>query len=126
MNRGCGRAVPVRELAAGLLSGGWQDQVQRSVRMASLGNQRSMPTEDSRLPERERLEGRYTNYFKVGHNAFEFVLEFAQSYSEPPEEQAHTRIITSPVYAKELLAVLQRAISDYERVFGSIPGGHSK
>jgi hypothetical protein len=81
-----------------------------------------MPTEDYRPSEWKRAEGRYANYFKVGHNAFEFVLEFTQSYSDPPEERAHTRIITSPAYAKELLAVLQHAIAEYERAFGSIPG----
>jgi hypothetical protein len=80
-----------------------------------------MPTEETRPPESGRVEGRYANYFKVGHNAFEFVLEFAQSYSDPPEEKAHTRIVTSPVYAKELLAVLQQAIAEYERAFGPIP-----
>ena len=29
-----------------------------------------------------KLEGRYSNYFKVGHNAFEFVIDFSQFYTE--------------------------------------------
>ena len=28
----------------------------------------------------DKLEGRYANYFKVGHNEFEFVMEFGQFY----------------------------------------------
>lgn len=32
-------------------------------------NHKREPARDS-----EKLEGRYANYFKVGHNAFEFVL----------------------------------------------------
>jgi hypothetical protein len=81
-----------------------------------------MPAADDRPSEVKRVEGRYANYFMVGYNSVEFVFEFVQSYSDPPEETAHTRIITSPAYAKELLAVLQHAIADYEREFGSIPG----
>jgi len=32
--------------------------------------------------ETSKIEGRYANYFKVGHNAFEFVLDFGQYYPE--------------------------------------------
>ena len=47
----------------------------------------------------KKPEGRYANYFKIGHNAFEFVLDFGQLYPENGQEQIHTRIITSPIYA---------------------------
>lgn len=67
-------------------------------------------------------EGRYANYFEVGHNAFEFLMDFGQCYSEAPEAGLHTRIVTSPVYAKALLGVLQRAVSQYEQHHGRIPG----
>jgi hypothetical protein len=67
------------------------------------------------------VEGKYANYFKVGHNAFEFIVEFAQLYSELALEKVHTRIVTSPAYAKELLKVLQEAVDAYEGVFGTIP-----
>ena len=66
------------------------------------------------------IQGRYANYFRVGHNAFEFIADFGQSFSEDMPEQVHTRIITSPVYAKELLRVLQDAVEKYERTFGEI------
>lgn len=69
----------------------------------------------------ETGEGRYANYFKVGHNAFEFVVDFAQLYGEPPMEKVHTRIVTGPAYAKRLLEVLKRAVDEYERAFGVIP-----
>lgn len=29
-------------------------------------------------PDRGELEGRYANTFKVGHNAFEFLVDFGQ------------------------------------------------
>ena len=67
-----------------------------------------------------KLEGRYANSFKVGHNAFEFVLEFSQFYPQGGEVQLHTRIITSPVYAKALLKTLQESIERYEETFGAV------
>jgi len=69
-----------------------------------------------------KLEGRYANYFKVGHNAFEFVLDAGQFYPEGEEAQLHTRIVTSPVYAKALLKILQGAVNRYEQVLGNIAG----
>jgi hypothetical protein len=68
-----------------------------------------------------RLEGRYANYFKVGHNAFEFVLDLGQYYPENETEYFHTRIITGPIYAKSLLNILRESILEYERTYGSIP-----
>ena len=80
-----------------------------------------MPPESNIPPETDGAEGKYANYFKVGHNAFEFILEFSQLYSEPSTDKVHTRIVTSPPYARELLGVLQDAVDAYERTFGAIP-----
>jgi hypothetical protein len=71
-------------------------------------------------PDGRRLEGRYANYFKVGHNAFEFVVDFGQFYPESREAQLHTRIITSPIYVKSLSELLQESIKQYEQAFGAI------
>jgi len=67
-----------------------------------------------------QLEGRYANYFKVGHNAFEFLFDFGQLYSETETAQWHTRIITNPSYAKALLETLQESIALFEQSFGEI------
>jgi hypothetical protein len=76
----------------------------------------------SRASNREKnvIEGRYSNFFKIGHNAFEFVLEFGQRYAEAEETRLHTRVITSPSYAKELLRTMMDSIKRYESVFGEI------
>ena len=68
-----------------------------------------------------KLEGRYANYFKVGHNAFEFVLDAGQLYDDGETAQPHTRIISSPIYAKALLETLRESIERYEQTFGVIP-----
>jgi uncharacterized protein DUF3467 len=76
-------------------------------------------TED--LLDRGLLEGRYANYFKVGHNALEFLLDFGQFYIETETPHVHTRIITNPCYAKALLETLREAIAQYEQAFWEIP-----
>jgi hypothetical protein len=66
-------------------------------------------------------EGRYANYFKVGHNAFEFLFDFGQFYPENGEARFHTRIITAPIYAKAVLTILGESVARYEQTFGAIP-----
>ena len=73
-----------------------------------------------------KLEGKYANYFKVGHNAFEFVIDFSQFYPESEEVEVCARIITPPVYAKTLLETLRGAIEYYEQTFGVIPSEDDK
>jgi len=72
-------------------------------------------------PGNEPLEGRYANYVRVGHNAFEFLLDFGQFYSEG-RELMHTRIVTSPTYAKVFLDTIRDSIAQYEAAFGPIEG----
>jgi len=66
------------------------------------------------------LEAKYVNYLEVGHNSFEFRLDFGQDLEGETEPRLHSRLITNPVYAKNFLEVLQVAINAYERSFGRI------
>jgi hypothetical protein len=68
----------------------------------------------------ESLEGRYANLFRVGFNAVEFVIEFGQFFPNAPE-QFSMRVITSPVYVREFVRVLEGSVADFEREFGAIP-----
>ena len=78
-----------------------------------------MREESNKCQESNLLEGKYVNYFKVGHNAFEFIIDFGQSYEENPDPRMHTRIVTSPAYAKAFLETLHESIVRYERIFAS-------
>jgi hypothetical protein len=71
----------------------------------------------------EDAEGRYANYFKAGHNAFEVILEFAQFYEGDAQPRVHTRIVTSPAYAKTFLEVLRDSLEKYQNVYGPIASG---
>ncbi len=66
-------------------------------------------------------KGAYANYLQVGQNAFEFVFDFGQLYLEDQEAGFHTRIITTPAYAKAFFRVLSDCIERYEQDFGIIP-----
>lgn len=79
----------------------------------------SQEGEDPRRPD--PLEGRYANSFQIGHNAFEFLLDFGQVSPDCEEARFHTRIITGPVYAKALSELLRESIERYEHTFGAIP-----
>ncbi len=81
---------------------------------------------DNDLQESAELEGRYANSFKVGQNAFEFIIDFGQSHVEGKREIFHTRIVSSPFYANIQLKTLQESIRRYEKVFGTIPEGDEK
>ncbi len=70
-------------------------------------------------------EGRYGNYFNVGYNQFEFLLAFGQSYAGGEKETLHTRIVTTPSYAKAFAELLQGAVAEYERKYGPIPAHDS-
>lgn len=72
--------------------------------------------------ENSQPNGRYANDFTVGHNAFEFLFDFSQTFDDRTALH-HTTIITTPAYAKNLLGLLQKSIDQYEDVFGTIPDG---
>ena len=64
-------------------------------------------------------KGLYANYFEVGHTALEVVLDFGQRYEGKDATPCHTRIVTSPLYAEELLRTLTDALSEYRERFGA-------
>jgi hypothetical protein len=67
------------------------------------------------------IGGDYANYIVIGHNAFEFVLNFGQLYEDNGAPRIHTRIVTAPVYAKAMLKTLSSAVSQFEASYGRLP-----
>lgn len=105
------RLMTIRKRAPDFEGGGTLDQ-----KIVMSGKSRDV--QDSGQPN-----GRYANYFTVGHNAFEFLFDFGQIHTQGRQAPLHTRIITTPVYAKTFLALLQESIDQYEQLFGTIPDG---
>lgn len=79
-----------------------------------------MDAESSERQGDEEPAARYANYFEIGNNAAEFILDFGQAYSSSEERQMHTRIVTSPAYAKALLRLLEKSVERHERAYGNI------
>jgi hypothetical protein len=66
-------------------------------------------------------ESRYANYFRVGNNNFEFVIDFGEFRSGDAEPVWHWRAVVPPVFAKQLLLVLSSRIHNFERDYEPIP-----
>ena len=62
----------------------------------------------------------YANYFEVGHNAFEFLIDFGQFQPETGTVAMHSRMVTGPVHAKLLAQLLTEAIARFEVAHGEI------
>jgi hypothetical protein len=69
-------------------------------------------------------EGRelYANYFRVGYNSAEFLLDFGRHF-EGGKERIYQRIITGPLHARELSKLLAESLQSYEAKFGTIRDG---
>lgn len=65
-------------------------------------------------------EARYANFFEVGHNAYEFLIEFGQYQPKAENVQVQSRIVTGPVFAKLLLSILTKAVAQFEEEHGTI------
>jgi len=66
----------------------------------------------------------YVNYFEVGHNPFEFLLDLGQFHPGAIESEGrvsiHTRIALAPPYAKMFSDLLTRAVQEHESEHGAI------
>ena len=63
----------------------------------------------------------YANYFEVGHNAFEFLLDVGQVEPQSGDVRFTNRVAISPVHAKLLSAMLSAAVAQFEATHHPIP-----
>jgi hypothetical protein len=75
-------------------------------------------------PDVDGPTSQYANGLQIGHNAFEFVFAFVQQYGAA-STRTHTRIVTSPAYAKLFLRTLTSSIAQYEAEFGAIAAAYT-
>ena len=73
--------------------------------------------EHSVQPEDSDPEARYSNLFRIGYNAYDFILDFGQCHP-PGKEHMHTRIVISPATARNLSDLLQESLDEREQKFG--------
>jgi len=66
----------------------------------------------------------YVNYFEVGHNAFEFLIDFGQIDPQTGDINLNNRIALGPTHAKILSRLMSGAVSQFETQFGPIQDVH--
>jgi Protein of unknown function (DUF3467) len=69
-----------------------------------------------RQSARHVSEGRYANFFQIGHNASEFLIEFGQQ--DAGECVFHTRIYVCADQARILADLMTSTLEQHERIFG--------
>lgn len=70
-------------------------------------------------PDNGGLRQTYSNFFKVGYNAAEFLLDFGRQF-EDTDPEFFERIIMNPAQAKALWQLFDQSIRGYEQRFGII------
>lgn len=73
------------------------------------------------LQESRPPHGQYVNYFEVGYNAFEFLLDFGRSIPGRENTECQTRLVLSPITLKALSTTILTSMKEYQRQFGPIP-----
>jgi len=74
------------------------------------------------LPDQLAL-GVYANFASIVHNFTEFILDFGRVVPGRDEVQVVSRVVMTPVHAKQLLRALTENVAIYERNFGEIAQG---
>ena len=69
----------------------------------------------------EVAKGRFANYAQIGHQAEQFVIDFA--WVQNDIGWLLSRIILTPAHARRLATALAENIAKYEARFGPIPSG---
>ncbi|RKZ28455.1 DUF3467 domain-containing protein [bacterium] len=77
------------------------------------------------LPD-EIAEGIYANIVLIAHSPSEFVLDFARMVPGVSKAKVQTRVIMTPLNAKNLMLALKNNIDKYEEQFGEISAAGGK
>ena len=77
-----------------------------------------MDIDEAEIDRSGIVDGRYANYFEVGHNAYEFLLDFGQA-AAGEAVRMQVRVITSPEGARRLSELLGEALEEYRESFGA-------
>jgi len=64
--------------------------------------------------------GVYVNFANIIHNPAEFVLDFGRVVPGRNDVRVLSRVLTTPVHAKQLMNALAQNVALYEKTFGTI------
>ncbi len=67
-------------------------------------------------------EGTYVNFGSIAHNRSEFIVDLGRIVPGRAEVKILSRIMTTPLVAKQLCRALSQNIEQYEKSYGEIAG----
>lgn len=65
-------------------------------------------------------EGTYANFFMITNSPSEFIMDCGRILPGLPDARIYTRVVMTPMHAKQLLQLLQKNIDNFEKQFGEI------
>jgi hypothetical protein len=71
----------------------------------------------------EEALGTYANFASIVHNFAEFIIDFGRIVPGREDVQVVSRVVMTPVHARQLLRALSENVAIYERNYGAIPQG---
>jgi hypothetical protein len=83
----------------------------------------ALPEEQQQLRiilDEETAQGSYVNFANIIHSPGEFVVDLGRVVPGRPDVKISTRLILSPLHAKQFLQALTHNVALYEQKFGEI------
>ncbi len=71
----------------------------------------------------ETAQGHYVNFANIIHSPSEFVIDLGRMMPGRPDVKVYSRVILTPLHAKQLLDALATNVSLFEQKFGEIRVG---
>jgi uncharacterized protein DUF3467 len=73
----------------------------------------------------QTAQGQYINFANIIHSASEFVIDLGRIVPGREDVKVYSRVIMTPLHAKQLLEALAQNISLFEQKFGEIRADHA-
>lgn len=67
-------------------------------------------------------QGEYVNFANIIHSQSEFILDLGRVVPGRPDVKIYSRVILTPLHAKQLLEALGHNLALFEQKFGEIRG----
>ncbi|MBX7095203.1 MAG: DUF3467 domain-containing protein [Flavobacteriales bacterium] len=74
----------------------------------------------------ETAEGVYSNLAIITHSNAEFIIDFIRVMPGVPKAKVKSRILLSPIHAKQLFRALGDNLAKFEQMHGTIKGGDAQ
>ena len=71
-------------------------------------------------------EGNYVNSGNIMYNQAEFIIDFTRMVPPPGKARVLSRVIMTPMQAKNFLSAVEKNIENYEKQFGAIPSAKNQ